>query len=486
VPLRQLCEDDLELQTALIQASLRHGSDGKAVLCRPEGGPGSAFPPQRCASYDEHRKPSVSGACEHHSSNQDVNCGEDAALLDGEHALSLASAIATSLRERAIPVTGGFTWIHSEFRAAQERYLLLPVDHGLYSGCAGIALFLSMLARTAGDSAAAALALSALGPLRRKLWSEGERLADVIGLGTSSGLGGLVYALVRCHELLLAPHLLEDSQRAASLITSERLAADRCLDVSGGTAGALLGLLSLYHTTRDPGALERAAMCGAHLLKRRTAGKNGLRAWCSGPAPILAGFAHGAAGISYALLRLHQVIGDAALREAAEEAIACEDALYSAEAWEGWLDLRPLSDGESRRPPMAGWCSGAPGIGLARLGTLQVLDTSAVRRDIERTLVVTRWAGAAGVDTLCCGSLGRTELYATAARRLSRPELHAEARRHLASIVDRAAREGHWRLSPGLPQDIYVPGFFQGIAGIGYALLRAAHPSTVRSVLLWD
>jgi lantibiotic modifying enzyme len=37
-----------------------------------------------------------------------------------------------------------------------------------------------------------------------------------------------------------------------------------------------------------------------------------------------------------------------------------------------------------------------------------------------------------------------------------------------------------------LPRSVYQPGFFQGMAGIGYALLRLAHPDLLPSVLLWE
>lgn len=33
---------------------------------------------------------------------------------------------------------------------------------------------------------------------------------------------------------------------------------------------------------------------------------------------------------------------------------------------------------------------------------------------------------------------------------------------------------------------MHSPGFFQGAAGIGYELLRLAHPDHLPSVLLWE
>jgi lantibiotic modifying enzyme len=52
-------------------------------------------------------------------------------------------------------------------------------------------------------------------------------------------------------------------------------------------------------------------------------------------------------------------------------------------------------------------------------------------------------------------------------------------------IVARAEDSGTFALHPLLPKGVYSPGFFQGTAGIGYELLRIAHPDMLPSVLLW-
>jgi lantibiotic modifying enzyme len=41
-----------------------------------------------------------------------------------------------------------------------------------------------------------------------------------------------------------------------------------------------------------------------------------------------------------------------------------------------------------------------------------------------------------------------------------------------ASVVAAARRSGAYRLFANLPNAAFNPGFFQGVAGIGYGLLR--------------
>jgi len=53
-------------------------------------------------------------------------------------------------------------------------------------------------------------------------------------------------------------------------------------------------------------------------------------------------------------------------------------------------------------------------------------------------------------------------------------------------MVARAEDTGTFALDPLLPRSVSSPGFFQGTAGIGYELLRIAHPEKLPSVLLWE
>ena len=50
-------------------------------------------------------------------------------------------------------------------------------------------------------------------------------------------------------------------------------------------------------------------------------------------------------------------------------------------------------------------------------------------------------------------------------------------------VVDRAVARGHFRLSgPGVDYRVFDPGFFRGLSGIGYVLLRLAAPDRLPSI----
>jgi lantibiotic modifying enzyme len=135
---------------------------------------------------------------------------------------------------------------------------------------------------------------------------------------------------------------------------------------------------------------------------------------------------------------------------------------------------------------MTSWCHGAPGIGLARLGSLAILDTDEIRQEIEIALKTTQQYELNGIDHLCCGTFGRIEVLLTAARQLSKIELLEIAQKQASWVVTRSKQAGSFYLLPGFPKNIYIPNFFQGTAGIGYELLRLAYPDLLPSILLWQ
>src|SRR5438132_1523245 len=127
------------------------------------------------------------------------------------------------------------------------------------------------------------------------------------------------------------------------------------------------------------------------------------------------------------------------------------------------------------------WCHGAPGIGLGRLGGLSVVDTPAIRRDVEHSIHCASDLPLNALDHVCCGTLGRIDVLLEAGRLLRDVGHYGRARVIAANVVKQANDRG--RYSVGLQTDLYLPSFHQGMAGIGYQLLRVAYPERLASVL---
>jgi type 2 lantibiotic biosynthesis protein LanM len=394
-----------------------------------------------------------------------------------------ADKIADELSRYSIRRALGAAWIGLDWLGDSEVFQLVCLGPELYNGVSGIAVFLAAHAAVTGRKSSGELALAGISHLRKNLRSRNAaRMARSLGIGGATGLGSMVYALTVMSKCLHVDDLLMDAQVAAELFTDDLIAADKQLDIIGGSAGAILGLLRLYRDTQSSGVLKRATKCGEHLLSQRRVGSEGRRSWSgqgSGPHG-LNGMSHGAAGFAYALASLSGATGRDEFAKAASECIAFEDFSYDAER-HNWPDLR--EDGEPGWPCQ--WCHGAPGIGLARIAMSKRggLDSKLVATDIRNALagVERGWPGQ--LDTLCCGTLGSIEFFCEAGSALGRSDLRELASRRLMTVLQAATSTGDYRWNSGNRQ--FNLGLFRGLAGVGYTSLRQVDGS-LPNVLIWE
>ena len=415
-----------------------------------------------------------------------------------------ADRIAAELSRYASRRGPAAAWIGLDWLGDSEVFQLVCLGPDLYNGSAGIAVFLAAHAATTGRRLSGELALAAVAQLRKNLASRNvSRQARALGIGAATGLGSIVYALTVMAKCLDYGDLLADAEAAAKLFTDELIAADKQLDIMGGSAGAILGLLRLHRDTRSAAVLDRAVKCGDHLLAQRRVGPEGRRSWIgqefgakavgaqspdvTPPARGLNGMSHGAAGFAYALSSLAAATGRDDFADAEGECVAFEDSSYDASR-HNWPDLR-VSDAPAWP---CQWCHGAPGIGLARLG-MRKLGThnggaEAMAEDIRNAVVGVEQAAPGAVDTLCCGTLGRVEFIYEAAAALDRSDLRERAARRLLTVLQRAAAAGDYRWNSGKRQ--FNLGLFRGLSGVGYTLLRQASAldgaTSLPNVLIWE
>jgi type 2 lantibiotic biosynthesis protein LanM len=403
---------------------------------------------------------------------------EDSAALPGpDRLVRAAAAIAARLCASAVRGTdGSLAWIGPRYLPADDVYELTVLGADLYGGTAGIALFLAACGSHLEDATCRDLALRAIAPLRQAPPEAWQRLR--LGIGGLTGIASILYAFLWIGELLGEPELAQEALGRSALLTPERIAEDEDLDVVSGSAGAILALLALDEVAPGPNpagrtALEIAGECADHLLSHHVAADGDHpRGWPSRGDPPLAGFSHGAAGICHALLRLSARTGRRDLREAALEGLAFERGLYSPKDG-NWRDPR-----RPRERPQATWCHGAPGIALARLGILHLLDDPVVREklreEIRIALETTRSQPLSAIDHLCCGNLGRAEILHEASVVLGDPAGLAEAREIAGRVLLRAERSGQFGCAPFGGSALTDLSLFRGEAGIGLALLRLA------------
>jgi type 2 lantibiotic biosynthesis protein LanM len=391
--------------------------------------------------------------------------------------------IAGELSRRAIRKGPGAAWIGLDWLGDAEVYQLACLGPDLYNGVSGIAVFLAAHAAVTGDTSSGDLARAGVSYLRKRLKSRNAaRMARTLGIGGATGLGSIVYAMSVLSKCLQDDGLLADAHAVAGLLTDDVIAADKRLDVIGGSAGAILGLLRLYRDSQSVDVLKRATKCGDHLISQSRLGSEGRRGWVGqgfGTRP-LNGMSHGASGFAYALASLAAATGRDEFAQYAKECIAFENASYDA-GRNNWPDLR----GSQGPTWPCQWCHGATGIGLARIGMLarSRLDSEFLKTDVNNALAGVERCWPGHFDTLCCGTLGSIEFFCDTGNMLGKKDLCDLASRRLATILEAGRSGDDYRWNSGNSR--FNLGLFRGLAGVGYTSLRQVERS-LPNVLVWE
>jgi type 2 lantibiotic biosynthesis protein LanM len=398
-----------------------------------------------------------------------------------ESLLRHARAVGAWFAEMAVREGDCASWIGLEYR--NQTWSLEPTPEDLYSGLPGIALFLGFLGRIAGDPAATELARAAVATLRLQIEVRPDGLpGEGSSIGAFQGWGGIVWALAHLGHLWKDREILEAAERMAERFPA-LLSGDRDLDLIGGSAGAILGLLALHEACGSARALEIAIQCGERLLELAEPWGPGLgwRTRLAAEKP-LAGISHGVSGIALALVRLGAATEDRRFLDAGLAGFAAERERF-------WSDLERMIHGNpGEEPPpestvAMAWCYGAPGIGISRLQALPHVrgeERESLRREIEQAVRRTLERGPGQNHCLCHGDLGNLDFLLQARRPFPSQELAASSQRFLEIVLASLDHDG-WLC--GTRGSIESAGLMNGFAGIGYGLLRLAAPDRVPSVL---
>ncbi|MFF1510379.1 type 2 lanthipeptide synthetase LanM family protein [Streptomyces sp. NPDC058326] len=463
-----------------------------------------------------------------------------------ERLLSAARSVGDQLVSLAYREGARSNWIGLEL--LDDRYWRIgPLPADLAGGYTGPALFLAQLAALTGAAHYAEAARTALAPVPRLLDALTSRPEDLgaVGSGAFSGLGGIAYALAGTARLLGDPEV--GSWASAMLrLVGEAARSEREYGVGTGVAGGLAALLAAHGADAGEagsGSGASAPGCASTEEARQTwttARACADRLLTTDPTAAGRGFATGAAGIGWALLRFAAAsetetavgagLGADATTEAGFAADATTEAGFAADATvetgfgvgaarryrvaglaalraavggepdegrgrggglsrdrlsrglgpdggRGGVPVRSTDQGPESGARASAWCRGRAGVALA------VLDAPGALDDPYLSAWSREAAGELGRDrpapddSLCHGEAGVCELLGHDALPEARPHWIRRAGALLASVEETGARSG-------APDGVPHPGLLTGLAGIGHGLLRAGFPERVPSLLL--
>ncbi|MCA9653960.1 MAG: type 2 lantipeptide synthetase LanM [Myxococcales bacterium] len=398
-----------------------------------------------------------------------------------ERAREAALAVGDRLIDLALRDDEAITWVGLCYD--DTYWSLAPLLEDLYAGSAGLACFFAFLGEVGGRAQHTEVAREVLRGLRRRLGLVADQLRSV---GAFNGWGGSIWTLTHCGRLWGEDELIDEAaaiaRRCASLVD-----ADEDLDVIGGSAGLILTLGGLHRVRPDDEWIAIASRAGDHLLSRAREVNGGL-GWFSRIETMrpITGMSHGAAGIAWALAELFGLTGEERYRDAALGAIRYERSRL-VPMLGNWLETDQSDEKALRHKGSSAlsvaWCYGAPGIALARLRCGQQIDDAGIREDLAVALRTTVEQGFGRNHSLCHGDLGNLDVLAQVSRSTGDVALARTCDRILAMTLASIDADG---LRCGVPLGVESPSLMNGLAGIGYGLLRAAHPERVPSVLGLD
>lgn len=355
-----------------------------------------------------------------------------------ERLLVAACVIGDQIIARGVDGGGPVNWLGLEL-VDDRQWLVLPMGVGLANGTTGVALFLAQLARLSGIDRYADVAARALGGASALIdrFAETPELAAAIGAGGLHGFGGIAYAYARLAALLGDSQLRHRTRTAVGLAAAS---VDGTPGWATGTAGCLAAMRAVHAELGLPEAAALAARCA-----------DGLVGLVADPGRPPAGFADGVAGVAWALSRYADTLP--AYAPAAARAAA----------------LVPVD-----RDAAPGWCRGEAGRLLGSAGAGGHMLAERVRDLADRPVLL-------GDLSLCCGELGVVEAVSALATRV--PGIADPRRRRAALVLDAITRSG---ANCGTPGHVLTPGLLNGLAGIGYGLLRLGFPDRTPSALLLE
>jgi lantibiotic modifying enzyme len=426
-----------------------------------------------------------------------------ARLYGPEAYLETAHSIARRLVAEAVWEGKKCNWIGARLttdigRSVRHSPVLEHAALGsdLYSGTAGVALFLAEEQALSGDLQVKEAAVGAI----RQALDYTILIPEHLRFGLYTGWMGVALTAARVGVLTQEACLLDQAQ-ALSLLCAESLARNGTHehDLMGGSAGAIIASLSLRELLGDADShlLDFAISLGERILQAAHSSSYGDGYyWESArkrfPRP-LTGLSHGASGIGYALLELAAATRDERYLNAAHAAFRYERHWLDLVAG-NWPDFRENRSGKKHgvyTPTFATqWCHGAPGIALSRLRACATLGDPTARDEAILALKTTaRWVeGALTTDdtnySLCHGLAGNADVLMQGSLTLPLDPDTAMGSNLTHDVarfgIEKYAATGDWPCGAG---GGVAPGLMLGLAGIGYFYLRLYKPS-IPAVLL--
>jgi type 2 lantibiotic biosynthesis protein LanM len=363
--------------------------------------------------------------------------------------------------------SGDAWWLSINYQDRAQRWQVQPMLPRLYDGIAGTLIFLAAYAQITQEPEVTAICHGLVKTLREGLnQTSFKRSIFHSGIGVGFGASSIAYAL-KTSAIILDDHATERFASDFLLSFDDKvIASDHRLDLLGGSAGLIVAASTFVE--RTPELIELIDKSAKHLMSQRVPTTLGPRMWLHAKdVPPLIGLAHGSSGIALALMHAANITGNSEYADAVAESMQYEDMVFN-HRLQGWPDFRLPKNSTGDHPVSGNWCNGSSGLGLARIATARNESDAMVIRNAANL-------SSAGyipnqLSHLCCGNLGRAVFISKAAIFLNDEKLGNISNQMFNDLAKQVINN---QVDLGWPTSLTIPSFHQGLAGIGYFLLKS-------------
>lgn len=359
--------------------------------------------------------------------------------------------------------TREYSWVLHQ-KVGADTLDIRPIGDGFYEGRLGIAVFAALVGRYCEREDAHKMAVT-IGQNISKRLDDNKNQTEPMPLGLGEGAASYVYGFTLLGRITGVGDFISHAEEIAiSVSVSDRELSEEP-SIMGGEAGLTAALVTLYETTGNDAILDSAVECADCLVD---AGAETLTGGFEEKSSVTTGFAHGIAGMAYALDRVSEHVEADNYRNISSKLREILSKSFDSDI-DNWPDTRLFTDRE-----MDGWCRGRSGI----ISSYFVDDTALPEKidgvELDTILEVITRDIQTDVDHFCCGTAGRINTLLTASERMEVEKFREDALNALRELLGGGETSSHFYIhghTPRLPN----PTLFQGLAGIGVVALRCLH-----------
>ncbi|GKU26678.1 type 2 lanthipeptide synthetase LanM family protein [Clostridium folliculivorans] len=360
--------------------------------------------------------------------------------------ISSAKIIADQIYNLAV-----FNSIQSEasilmaLESSNMRRIISPMDFNLYTG-GGIILFLAALGQELKEQKYIGLAEQFL---NYQLSNEEASKS----LSAFTGTGSSIYI---CYNMYKITNNKAYYDRCYRMVTEINSVEDSVKDFVTGTAGLIVMLLNIFEKEQDKLYLEKAEWLGEQLYQSLQSENENL----------LTGLAHGLSGYAWALIKLGVMSSKKDYIEFGLDLIKKENSHYVPSEY-NWKDLR--GDGQF----LSYWCYGGAGIALCRMKLLELInqENNMITNDLMNGIESIKNYKCKS-SCICHGTFGNIDILLEIGKSKSMQKCISLAKDIANKELDNIQVNGITFGDNEYHSDF---SFMQGLAGIGYTLVRLSN-----------